>query len=99
MFTKCSSQVLIVLIAVAVPHIGPFVSLLGAVCLSTLGLMFPAVIDLVVCWEDPGLGRYNWRLISNVLFIVFGIVAFVLGSFVSVLDIINTIYADTSINE
>lgn len=83
------TQILTVLIAIAIPTIGPFISLIGAVCLSTLGLMFPSIIELVTCYERPGFGRFNWVLWKNCLLIFFGVVGFVLGSYVSVLEIIE----------
>lgn len=73
--------------AAAVPDLGPFISLIGAVCLSTLGLMFPSVIEIVVYWSEPGLGRFYWRLWKNLLLILFGIVGFVTGTFVSLQEI------------
>lgn len=82
--------VMTVCIAIAVPDLGPFISLVGAVCLSFLGLIFPAVIETVTFWDRPnGLGRYNWVLIKNVFLISFGILGFVTGSYVSILDIIK----------
>ncbi|XP_046389905.1 proton-coupled amino acid transporter-like protein pathetic isoform X2 [Ischnura elegans] len=44
--------VLTVGLAAALPNLGPFISLVGAVCLSTLGLMFPAIIEVVTFWEE-----------------------------------------------
>lgn len=41
-------------IAAAIPNLGPFISLVGAVCLSTLGIMFPAIIEVVTFWEKDG---------------------------------------------
>lgn len=78
-----------VAIAVAIPNLGPFISLIGAVCLSTLGLMFPAIIELVTYWERPGLGTYNWRLWKNGFLICFGILGFVTGTYVSIQEIIE----------
>ncbi|KAG8232779.1 hypothetical protein J437_LFUL013259 [Ladona fulva] len=46
--------VLTVCIAAAIPNLGPFISLVGAVCLSTLGIMFPAIIEVVTFWEKDG---------------------------------------------
>lgn len=40
-----------VLIAALVPDLAPFISLIGAVFFSILGLMCPAVIHLVAYWE------------------------------------------------
>lgn len=82
-------QSLTVFIAVAIPNIGPFISLIGAVCLSTLGLMFPAIIELVVYWDEPGLGAFNWRLWKNCFLIMFGLFGFVLGTYVSISDILG----------
>ncbi|KRT85868.1 Amino acid transporter [Oryctes borbonicus] len=78
-----------VCIAIAIPNLGGFISLVGAVCLSTLGLIFPAVIDLVTFYEEPGLGRFNWRLWKNTFLIVFGLIGFLTGTYVSIIEIAN----------
>ncbi|KAJ6646698.1 Proton-coupled amino acid transporter-like protein pathetic [Pseudolycoriella hygida] len=80
---------LTVVVAIIVPNIGPFTSLIGAVCLSTLGIIFPAVIETITYWNDPGMGRFNWRLIKNSLLVLFGIVGFLSGAYVSILEIIT----------
>ncbi|KAJ0183683.1 hypothetical protein K1T71_000106 [Dendrolimus kikuchii] len=77
-------------IAIAIPDLGPFISLVGAVCLSFLGLIFPAVIETVTFWDRPnGLGRFNWVLMKNIMLISFGIIGFLTGSYVSILEIIH----------
>ncbi|XP_050303547.1 proton-coupled amino acid transporter-like protein CG1139 isoform X2 [Anthonomus grandis grandis] len=76
-----------VVLAILIPNLGGFINLVGAVCLSMLGLIFPATIDLVTFYEEPGLGRYNWRLYKNLFLIMFGIVGFLTGSYVSIVDI------------
>ncbi|XP_061387066.1 proton-coupled amino acid transporter-like protein CG1139 isoform X3 [Musca vetustissima] len=73
-------------IAVALPNLGPFISLIGAVCLSTLGMIVPSIIELAVYHEDPGYGRFKWRLWKNVFLICFGIIGFVTGTYVSILE-------------
>ncbi|XP_050333136.1 proton-coupled amino acid transporter-like protein CG1139 isoform X2 [Bactrocera neohumeralis] len=73
-------------IAVALPNLGPFISLIGAVCLSTLGMIIPSVIELAVYHEDPGYGRFKWRLWKDIGLIIFGIVGFVTGLYVSILE-------------
>ncbi|KAH8378789.1 hypothetical protein KR009_001364, partial [Drosophila setifemur] len=73
-------------IAVALPNLGPFISLIGAVCLSTLGMIVPSVIELAVYHEDPGYGRFKWRLWKNSGLILFGVVGFVAGTYVSILE-------------
>lgn len=75
-------------IAIAIPNLGGFISLVGAVCLSTLGLMFPSLIELVTFW-DSGLGRFNWMLWKNLFLIVFGMIGFVTGTYVSIQEILR----------
>lgn len=76
-------------IAIAIPHLGPLISLVGAVCLSTLGLMFPALIEIVTFWDTPGgLGAGNWKIWKNVVVIAFGMLGFVTGTYVSLQEFI-----------
>lgn len=78
-------------IAIAIPNLGPFISLVGAVCLSFLGLIFPSVIEVVAFWDRPnGLGSYNWVLWKNLFLIAFGILGFLTGSYVSIIEIIES---------
>lgn len=80
--------ILTVLIAIAIPNLGPFITLIGAVCLSTLGLIVPAVVETVTYWERPGLGKYNWRIWKNGFLVLFGIVGFLTGTYVSITEIL-----------
>lgn len=79
---------LTLILAILIPNLGGFISLVGAVCLSMLGLIFPAIIDLVTFYEHPGLGRFNWRLWKNVFLIFFGLIGFLTGTYVSINDIL-----------
>lgn len=83
-----------VAVAIAVPSLGPVISLVGALCLSFLGLILPSCIDLVTNWEDPGLGRGYWRLWKNVIIIAFGILGLVTGVYSSMIDIIKMFNED-----
>lgn len=76
------------MIAIIVPNLGPFISLIGAVTLSTLGIIFPAIIETITYWNDPGLGCLYWRLIKNTFLVIFGVVGFITGSYVSIVEII-----------
>lgn len=74
-----------VVVAIAVPNLGPIISLVGAVCFSTLGLFCPAVIETITYWED----HLGWRFWKNVIIALFAILALVTGSYASVLEIIQ----------
>lgn len=73
-----------VLLAIALPNLGPFITLIGAVCLSTLGMMFPAIIELVAFWNHPDYCDSKWFLYKNGFLIVFGVLGFVTGTIVSI---------------
>lgn len=75
-------------LAVAVPTIGPFIALIGALCFSILGLVVPALIEIVTFWEH-GLGPGRWRLWKNLVMIAFGFMALSFGTYTSIIDIID----------
>ncbi|XP_058126355.1 proton-coupled amino acid transporter-like protein pathetic [Anopheles ziemanni] len=80
-----------VLLAVAVPTIGPFIGLIGAFCFSILGLLIPIVIEMVTYW-DEGFGPGNWIVWKNVIVAIFGTIALVFGSKNAIEEIL-TLYA------
>lgn len=77
-----------VLLAVAVPTIGPFIGLIGAFCFSILGLLIPILIETVTYW-DQGFGKFNWVIWKNVIVCFFGIIALVFGSKSAIEDILK----------
>lgn len=72
----------------AVPQIGPFLGLIGALCFSLLGIVIPALIEIVTYW-DTGLGRCYWIVWKNILVGTFGLLALGFGSYTSIVDIIS----------
>lgn len=80
--------ILSVIISILVPHLGGFISLVGAVCLSTLGLIFPAIIEQITFQDDTKSGLQDWRLWKNLFLIAFGVIGFFTGSYVSIREII-----------
>jgi len=83
-----------VVLAVAVPTISPFISLIGALCFSLLGLVVPAFIEVITFW-DRGLGPYRWRLWKNIVVGIFGVMALAFGSYTSIREIAQ-LYTSTS---
>lgn len=71
------------------PNLGPFLSLIGALGLSIVGLIFPAIMETLVYWNSPGLGRYNWRLYKNILIGLFGTIGLVTGTMTSIQEFIK----------
>lgn len=76
----------IVLVAVIVPDIGPFVSLIGALCFSFLGILFPVIIEMVTYWEKISVVKL---LLRNLFVLFFGLMALCFGTYTSMLEIIS----------
>uniref|UniRef100_A0A8D8V943 Proton-coupled amino acid transporter 4 n=3 Tax=Cacopsylla melanoneura TaxID=428564 RepID=A0A8D8V943_9HEMI len=95
---RISLVVFTVVVAMSIPNLGPFISLVGAICLSTLGLMFPSVIELIVCWDTPGLGTLNWILWKNLFIIGFGVLGFLTGTYTSIDEMVTTWLDHTPVN-
>ncbi|CAH1979959.1 unnamed protein product [Acanthoscelides obtectus] len=74
--------------AVAIPNLGAVISLVGAFSSSALALIFPPLIEIITFWPDK-LGQSNWKLWKDICIIIFGFLGFLLGSYVSLMEIIN----------
>ncbi|XP_050530850.1 proton-coupled amino acid transporter-like protein pathetic isoform X2 [Daktulosphaira vitifoliae] len=82
-----------VLIAALVPELSPFISLIGSIFFSILGLFCPAVIHIITFWADDSNPKRetNSRFVfwKNILVIVISLVALVAGTYASMIDIIH----------
>ncbi|XP_026765098.1 proton-coupled amino acid transporter-like protein pathetic isoform X1 [Galleria mellonella] len=79
---------LIVGIACAVPRLELFMELVGAVCLSTMGLLLPAVTETVWRWGKD-LGPCYWVVWKNALICIFSLIAMVSGVAYSIIAILE----------
>ncbi|EDW78915.1 uncharacterized protein Dwil_GK11241 [Drosophila willistoni] len=78
------------LLAVAIPNLELFISLFGALCLSALGLAFPALIQICTHWyHTKGIAKI-WLLLSNFVLIIVGILGLVIGTYTSLKEIVLT---------
>merc|ERR1712141_453855 len=68
-------------LAATVPWLDLFVSLLGAVKMSTLSLMAPAIIDTASNWNE--LGVFNWKIVKNISIFIFGLFGCIIGTIVT----------------
>lgn len=84
---RSSLVILTFLLAIKVPRIDLFISLVGAIASSTLALILPALLDLVAFWKSTN--KTFSRLLKNLFIIIFGIYIFVSGTLVSLTDIFN----------
>lgn len=71
--------------AAVIPHIGLFISLIGAMSSSTLALIFPPILEIVTFWHC--LTRAT--LIKCILIMSFGLMCFVTGTYASLEAIVD----------
>lgn len=76
----------IVAVGAAVPDISAILTMIGAICYTTLGLFIPAMLETVTLW-DGGLGYGRWRLYKNISLMIVALFALISGSYVAVEDI------------
>ncbi|XP_041986662.1 proton-coupled amino acid transporter-like protein pathetic [Aricia agestis] len=86
--TRTIMVTLCVLLAVAVPHIAPFMGIIGAFCFSLLGLIAPAFIEIITFW-DIGFGPYKYLIWKNILVVLFGLFALVFGTKDAVINMMS----------
>jgi len=74
-------------LAATVPWLDLFVALLGAVKMSTLSIMAPAIIDTASNWDN--LGKFNWVGVKNFLIFLFGLFGCIIGTVIALQNIIE----------
>lgn len=81
-------------IAMAVPDLDDLISLIGAVASSTLALIFPSVLSIVIFWpirrETSWLGCLPWPVwvVKDALIALLGVVGSVFGTYASLDNIV-----------
>ncbi|KAG5682003.1 hypothetical protein PVAND_011399 [Polypedilum vanderplanki] len=80
------------LLAVAIPNLELFISLFGALCLSALGLAFPALIETCVYWNTTHGFQKAIMITKNTIIIILSLVGLLSGTFTSLKEIIHTFF-------
>lgn len=78
------------LIAVAIPKLELFISLFGALCLSALGLAFPAIIDCCTFWKVTDRNGKILMVAKNGSLVAFGCLGLVVGTYTSISKIVES---------
>ncbi|XP_024938203.1 proton-coupled amino acid transporter-like protein CG1139 [Cephus cinctus] len=77
-------------LAVAIPELELFISLFGALCLSALGLAFPAIIQTCTYWSVIGRNEKILMVAKNASLVAFGMLGLIVGTYTSLRKIIET---------
>ncbi|XP_031370511.1 proton-coupled amino acid transporter 1-like, partial [Apis dorsata] len=80
-------NIVTVILAEAIPQLGLFISLVGAVSSTALALIFPPIIEMVVCWQNASLGICT--ISKDILIVLIGLLGFITGTYESITSIIK----------
>ncbi|KAL1456938.1 hypothetical protein WDU94_001623 [Cyamophila willieti] len=81
-----------VVLAAAIPNLELFISLIGALCLATMGIALPAIIQMLTFWDSVyGIQKVIFVL-KNLCMILIAIMGFVIGVTTSVTEIAHKIF-------
>ncbi|KAL1506633.1 hypothetical protein ABEB36_005958 [Hypothenemus hampei] len=68
--------------------LGSLIDLVGAIFFSSLGFLVPAILDIIVNFDD-GWGPFHWKLLKNLCIIFLALFALISGSYYAILDMIK----------
>ncbi|XP_023937504.2 proton-coupled amino acid transporter-like protein CG1139 [Bicyclus anynana] len=77
-------------LAVAVPRLGLFISLFGALCLSALGICFPALMEVCVNFPQRASTARNILFGKDALLFIIGIVGLIAGTYTALVSIVRS---------
>lgn len=84
---RISTVVFSFLLAVMIPQIDIVISLVGAFCLSTLGITFPFLLELCTRYPDD---LNAFTIAKDMLFMLFGLAVLVMGTSISLQSLFRT---------
>ncbi|XP_063375041.1 proton-coupled amino acid transporter-like protein CG1139 [Cydia amplana] len=80
-------------VAASFPNLELVISFVGAIFFSTLGFLFPVIVETVYRW-DRDTGRFNYIIYKNIAIGIFSIFVLVSGAYVSVVGIIDEFFVE-----
>lgn len=80
------------MVASTAPFLGLIISLIGALCISVLAIIFPAIVDLCVNWDEEKGGVL--LIIKDLMLVLFGLFGLLSGTYASLYGIIFKLQND-----
>jgi proton-coupled amino acid transporter len=83
-----------VIFSITIPELELFISLFGALCLSALGISFPALIQTCAFWKIRTRRERIFLAMKNFAVIMFGLLGLIVGTYTSLEKIIHKFTSD-----
>ncbi|XP_072931462.1 proton-coupled amino acid transporter-like protein acs [Epargyreus clarus] len=77
-------------LAVAVPQLGLFISLFGALCLSALGICFPALMEACLRFPEKASAARAAVFTKDAVLFIIGVVGLLAGTYTALLGIVRS---------
>lgn len=83
-------------LAILIPKLGLFISLVGAVGSAFLAMIMPPIMDIVYRMgrHDLSHGACNWRMWKNIAILLIGLVGGITGTTITIRDIVQAFHHD-----
>ncbi|KAH8296231.1 hypothetical protein KR054_003386 [Drosophila jambulina] len=89
-FIRIAFVILTTLYGALAPHLGPLLSLVGALTISLLNLVFPAFIEICLYYPpEYTYGKFKWKLWKDIILIVVGIIILFEGTTFAILEMVK----------
>ncbi|XP_065087439.1 proton-coupled amino acid transporter-like protein CG1139 [Ochlerotatus camptorhynchus] len=73
--------------ALVAPKVESFIGLLGSFGTAILSVLLPVTVDLLYRWPND-FGRFRWKLVKDIILILFGLFVLIVGTYFGILDIV-----------
>lgn len=80
----------------AIPNLELFISLFGALCLSALGLIFPAIIEYCTFHKEISGAKKLLMIVKNVFIALIGLAGLTIGTYTSLSEIVHTFFVESN---
>ncbi|CAG9558030.1 unnamed protein product [Danaus chrysippus] len=87
---RVSLCLLTFVLAVAVPRLGLFISLFGALCLSALGICFPALMEVCLSFPQRASTSRSLLFTKDAILFIIGIVGLIAGTYTALHSIVRS---------
>ncbi|EDW94061.1 glutamate transporter polyphemus isoform X1 [Drosophila yakuba] len=97
---RVCTVLLICITGIIAPKLGPLLSLVGALTISLLNLVFPALIEICLYYPpEYNYGKLKWKLVKDIFYVIIGILILVQGTIFSIMDMISEWGGDETTTE
>ncbi|KAF9413600.1 hypothetical protein HW555_008245 [Spodoptera exigua] len=90
--------VVLIIISFVLPNVTRIMGVLGGLFTAPAVIVYPAVIELILDWEYPGLGRCKWRFWKCMAIVIIGLVTVFGGTYSNIVGMVHEVKVENKPN-